>query len=76
MLIQMFLMLDALVGGDCEAKLDWMTSHNAALGAVPKLSIQNPLGLIHVVAYLNGFQMAGFSIDAPAHGALCKDRKT
>lgn len=52
MLVQIFRALDALVGGNAEARATWMNTHNKTIGDLPKHAIQTPLGLELTSAYL------------------------
>lgn len=53
MLVRIFRALDALVGGDADARITWMNAHNQAIGDMPKHSIQTRSGLEHTLTYLN-----------------------
>lgn len=53
MLIQIFRSLDALVGGDADARFSWMNAHNLAIGDLPRHAMQTLSGLKHTRAYLN-----------------------
>ncbi|MEQ6436234.1 XRE family transcriptional regulator [Comamonas sp. w2-DMI] len=57
-LIRIFRALDLMVGGDTSARNAWMTSHNRAIGGVPKAAIQTMHGLVHTVDYLDGMKGA------------------
>lgn len=51
-LIRIFRALDALVGGDEEARITWMSTQNSAIGDVPKQAIQTFSGLVQTMTYL------------------------
>lgn len=53
MLVQIFRMLDALVGGDVDARVSWMNTYSQAIGDLPKHVIQTLSGLGRTQAYLN-----------------------
>lgn len=46
-------LLDALVGGDADARVTWMNAHNKAMGSLPRHAILTLSGLEHTLAYLN-----------------------
>jgi hypothetical protein len=54
LIVRLYKSLEALVGHDCERRLDWMTSHNHAFNAVPRDFIQSARGLVSVVNHLEG----------------------
>lgn len=53
MLVQLFLALHDLAGGDAKTWVTWMNTHNQAIGDLPKHAIQTRSGLEHTQAYLN-----------------------
>lgn len=53
MLVQIFIALHDLVGGDADACVIWMNAHNQAIGDLPKQAIQTLSGLEHTQAYLH-----------------------
>lgn len=53
LLIRVFRSLDALVGGDAEARRAWLTSHNHALTATPHSLLLTTEGLVRVLHYLD-----------------------
>ena len=57
-LVQIFRALDALVGGDADARVNWMNAHNQAIGDLPKHAIQSFSGLVHTLAYMNNLVAA------------------
>jgi transcriptional regulator with XRE-family HTH domain len=54
LLVRTYRALDALVGNDDRKRAAWMTSHNRALGGVPRELIQTVEGLVATLAYLDG----------------------
>ena len=54
LLVRTYRALDALVGNDDRKRAAWMTSHNRALGGVPRDLIQTVEGLVATLAYLDG----------------------
>lgn len=53
LLIRVFRSLDAMVGGDAEARRDWLTSHNHALAGTPHSLLLSAEGLVRVLHYLD-----------------------
>lgn len=56
LVVRLYRSLDALVGNDSQRRLDWMTSYNNAINAVPRDFIQSAQGLVSVVNYLDGMR--------------------
>ena len=56
LLVRVYRSLDALVGNDDGKRAAWMTSHNHALGGVPKELIQRVEGLVATLNYLDGMR--------------------
>lgn len=56
LLVRVFQSLDALVGNDDRQRAAWMTSHNQALGGVPRDLIQTVEGLVAALGYLDGMR--------------------
>jgi transcriptional regulator with XRE-family HTH domain len=54
LVIRAYRSLDALVGNDETRRLRWMSTYNAALGAIPRELMRTPEGLVRVVIYLDG----------------------
>ena len=48
--------LDALVGGDLDRARAWWTAENRALGGVPGEQVQEVVGLVHVLEYLDAMR--------------------
>lgn len=53
LLIRVFRSLDALVGGDADARRAWLTSHNHTLAATPHALLPSTEGLVRVLHYLD-----------------------
>lgn len=53
LLVRVYRSLDALVGGDAQARHAWLRSHNAALNGTPAALLQSAAGLVNTVAYLD-----------------------
>lgn len=53
LLVRVYRSLDALVGGDLQARRAWLRSHNAALNGTPAVLLQSATGLVNTVAYLD-----------------------
>jgi len=53
LLVRVYRSLDALVGGDPQARRAWLRSHNAALNGTPAVLLQSATGLVNTVAYLD-----------------------
>jgi len=51
--VQLFRVLDAIVGGDEEAAASWLVSSNSTLNAPPIEMLQTVAGLVDVIAYLD-----------------------
>lgn len=58
MLIRIFRSLDALVGGDAQVRIAWMSTHNSAIGDLPKKAIQTFSGLLQTMTYLENVVVA------------------
>lgn len=56
LLVRVYRSLDALVGNDDGKRAAWMTSHNRALGGVPKELVQTVEGLVGTLSYLDGLR--------------------
>ena len=56
LVVRLYRSLDALVGNDSQRRLDWVTSYNHAINAVPRDFIQSAQGLVSVVNYLDGMR--------------------
>lgn len=54
--IRLFRSLDSLVGGNTTQARDWLNSENLALEGEPITLIESPVGLIHVVDYLDAMR--------------------
>ena len=53
LLIRVFRSLDAITGGQAEARRAWLTSHNEALAAPPISLLTQTEGLVNVLRYLD-----------------------
>lgn len=53
LLIRVFRSLDALTGGDSDARRAWLESHNLALSATPHSLMLQAEGLVRVLHYLD-----------------------
>ncbi len=53
LLIRVFRSLDALTGGDADARRAWLTSHNHGLAATPHSLLLQAEGLVRVLHYLD-----------------------
>ena len=53
LLIRVFRSLDALTGGDSDARRAWLTAHNHALAATPHSLLLTAEGLVRVLHYLD-----------------------
>lgn len=56
LLVRVYRSLDALVGNDDGKRTAWMTTHNSALGGVPRDLIQTAEGLVGTLSYLDGMR--------------------
>ena len=56
LLVRVYRSLDALVGNDDGRRAAWMSSHNEALGGVPKELVQTVEGLVGTLSYLDGMR--------------------
>jgi plasmid maintenance system antidote protein VapI len=56
LLVRVYRSLDALVGNDDGKRAAWMTTHNHALGGVPKQLVQTVEGLVAALSYLDGMR--------------------
>jgi hypothetical protein len=56
LLVRAYAALDAMVGGDPQRRLAWLTSHNTALNGAPKELMQTVQGLVLVTSYLDSMQ--------------------
>lgn len=54
--LRLFRSLDALVGGDEEARTRWLRAENSHLEQTPKQAIQGIAGLVRVVEYLDALR--------------------
>jgi len=56
LVIRVYRGLYAILGGDRTNMRIWMSSHNAYLGGVPVTCMEDPVGLVHTVEYLDAMR--------------------